>query len=303
MKIPPPLKQGDKIGVVAPSRMIRPEEMADALKDLRAWGFEPVLGKSLYAVDRQFAGTDAARAADFQAMLDDPGIRAVFCARGGYGALRIVDAIEFKALKRDPKWIIGFSDATTFTMAAYNAGVASIHGPMGISWNGATGDAQSRQYLGDVLLGKRPVFSAAPESPELSRPGLAKGRIIGGNLSMLSQLIGTPTDFDTKGCILFLEDLDEYLYHIDRMIVHLKRSGKFDRLAGLVIGGFTDMHDNSAPFGKTAHEIIAEAAAGHDYPICFGFPVGHSPRNFPILHGAEASLRVSHNLIELEFHD
>lgn len=303
MKIPKPLKAGDKIGVVAPSRMIKPEDLAPALADLKAWGLEPVLGKHLYDVDRQFAGTDAARASDFQSMVEDPSIRAIFCARGGYGALRIVDDLDFRVLKKDPKWIIGFSDATTFVVEAFNNGVASLHAPMGISWNGATGDERSRDYLREMLFGERPVFSTVPESAELSRPGLAKGPVIGGNLSMLSQLIGTPSDFDTKGCILFLEDLDEYLYHIDRMVVHLKRSGKFDRLAGLVVGGFTDMHDNSTPFGKSAHEIIAEAVSDKEYPLCFGFPVGHSPRNFPMVHGGEASLRVSHNLIELEFHE
>ena len=302
MKIPAALKPGDKVGVVAPSRKILPDELAPALQDLRTWGFVPVLGEHLYAVDRQFAGTDAQRAADLQQMIADPEIRAIFCARGGYGALRIVDRVDLRPLRRDPKWIIGFSDATTFLVAASNAGLASIHGPMGISWNGATGDAQSRDHLRDILLGGRPVYQCSPLSPELSRPGLAEGPLIGGNLSMLSQLIGTETDFDTKDCILFLEDLDEYLYHIDRMVVHLRRSGKLDRLAGLVVGDFSDLRDNPTPFGKGAHEIIAEAVADFDYPVCFGFPAGHAPRNFPLLHGVETSLRVSHNLVEMEFH-
>ncbi|MEM7039251.1 MAG: LD-carboxypeptidase [Bacteroidota bacterium] len=302
MRIPPPLKAGEKIGIVSTARKISREDLEPCLQSLRSWGLEPVLGKNLFKIDHQYAGTDAERAADLQEMINRPDISGILCARGGYGTLRIIDAIDLKPLRKNPKWIAGFSDVTTLTMAAYNAGVATIHGPMGISWNGATGDEQSRDYLRQMLMGPPPEYAYAPTRQDLTRTGIARGPLIGGNLSMLSQLLGTDTDFKTKGCILFLEDLDEYLYHIDRMVVHLRRGGKFSQLAGLVVGAFTDLKDNSTPFGKTAEEIIFDAAADFDYPVCFDFPVGHAPQNYPLLHGVDATLRVSHTRVELAFH-
>lgn len=301
MKIPPFLKAGDKVGIVSPARKISAEDLQPAIQDLEAWGYEVVPGRSVYAIDHQYAGTDAQRTADLQSMLDDPDIKAILCARGGYGSLRIVDGLNWKGMKKSPKWLIGFSDITTLTMAAYNLGIASIHGPMGISWNGQTGDPASRDHLRDMLAGKVPEFSWGVERPDLTRTGTGTGPIIGGNLSMLSQLLGTETDFSTKGCIFFLEDLDEYLYHVDRMIVHLKRGGKFDRLAGLVIGGFTDLHDNDTPFGMSFEEIILDALPESGFPVCFDAPIGHQPRNYPIPHGVKATLSVSHSTAELKF--
>lgn len=301
MKIPPFLKPGDRIGIVSPARKISAEDLKPAIADLQSWGYQVVAGKYLHAEAHQFAGTDAQRTEDLQQMLEDESIRAILCARGGYGSLRIIDQLDLKALRKDPKWLIGFSDITTFTMAAFNLGVASIHGPMGISWNGQTGDEASREFLRQMLAGDIPHYTFPVERPDLCRTGTARGPIIGGNLSMLSQLLGTDTDFDSKGCIFFLEDLDEYLYHIDRMVVHLKRGGKFDRLAGLVIGGFTDLHDNSTPFGNSLEGIIRDALPS-DYPVCFGAPIGHQPLNYPIPHGAEATLSVSHSHAELRFH-
>jgi muramoyltetrapeptide carboxypeptidase len=301
MKFPPPLRSGDKIGIISTARKISRKDLQPALDSLTEWGLKPVLGKNLFATDHQYAGTDAQRTADLQAMLDNPEIKAILCARGGYGTLRIIDEVDLRGLKKDPKWIVGFSDVTTLTMACYNLGIATIHGPMAISWNGATGDENSRNYLRQMLFGELPVYTATPLDHDLVRTGSGEGRLIGGNLSMLSQLIGTPTDFDTKGCVLFLEDLDEYLYHLDRMIVHLRRAGKFDRLAGLIVGGFSDLKDNDTPFGKTYGEIIAEAVSGYDYPVAFDFPVGHSPLNYPLIHGAKVRLEVSHTRSELRF--
>lgn len=300
MKIPPSLKSGDRIGVIAPARKISEAELKDAMEDLRSWGLIPVYGENLFAIHHQFGGTDEQRASDLQQMIDDPSIRCIFCARGGYGTLRIVDAVSFEGLAKAPKWLVGFSDITTLHNAAYNVGVASVHGPMALSWNGNTSDASSRENLRKVLFGERPVYRYQPRANVPMRPGKGEGRLIGGNLSMLSQLIGTPTDFNTDGAILFLEDLDEYLYHIDRMVVHLKRAGKFDKLAGLVVGGMTDMKDNSTAFGRNAEQIIADAVAEFDYPVCFDFPVGHWPENQPLVHGAMATLKVSHSSVELE---
>lgn len=301
MKFPQALRSGDKIGIISTARKISREDLQPALDSLVEWGLKPVIGKNLFASDHQYAGTDAQRTADLQSMIDDPQIRAILCARGGYGTLRIIDEVDLRGLKKDPKWIVGFSDVTTLTMACYNRGIATIHGPMAISWNGKTGDENSREYLRMMLFGDLPAYSATPLNHEVVRTGSGEGRLIGGNLSMLSQLIGTPTDFNTKGCVLFLEDLDEYLYHLDRMVVHLRRAGKFDGLAGLIVGGFTDLRDNDTPFGKTYREIIFEAVAGQDFPVAFDFPVGHSPLNYPLIHGAKVRLEVSHTRAELKF--
>ena len=170
---------------------------------------------------------------------------------------------------------------------------------MAISWNGKTATPTALQHLREMLFGATPTYSVTAQRPDLTRTGTATGRLIGGNLSMLSQLLGTPTDFDTKGCVLFLEDLDEYLYHIDRMLVHLQRGGKLSQLAGLIVGGFTEIKDNATSFGKTVEEIIAEKVAGLDFPVCFGFPTGHWPMNFPLMHGARVRLNVTHAQTEL----
>jgi muramoyltetrapeptide carboxypeptidase len=300
MRFPTFLKSGDKVGIVSPARKISPDEVAPALASLQEWGLVPVLGTHIYSVYHQYAGTDADRVADLQRMIDDPEIKAILCSRGGYGCLRIVDAIDFGALKKHPKWLIGFSDLTAFAMAAYRAGCATIHGPMAISWNGKTADVTARGQLRALLMGELPKYSYAPTAPERLRTGRATGRLIGGNLSILSQLIGTPDDFETKGCILFIEDIDEYLYHIDRMLVHLKRAGKLKNLAGLIVGGFSDLKDNDIPFGKTVEEIVLDAIGEADFPICFGFPTGHWPQNYPLVHGAMATLSVSHSAIELQ---
>lgn len=299
MRYAPLLKAGDKVGLVSPARKITPEELAPAIASLQEWGLEPVLAPHIYNVWRQFAGGDADRIGDVQQMIDDPEIKAIMATRGGYGCLRIADSIDFKPLRKSPKWLIGFSDLTAFAAALFVEGVASIHGPMGISWNGKTADAIARGYLRQILMEGNPVYSYTPTIPELQRTGKAKGRLVGGNLSILSQLIGTAHDVDTRECILFIEDIDEYLYHIDRMMVHLRRSGKLHSLAGLVVGGFSDIKDNETPFGATVEEIVLDAVRDRDFPVCFGFPTGHWPRNYPLVIGSEATLSVSHNLVEL----
>lgn len=287
--------------LVATARLIKPEEAAPAIEALRAWGLEVVLGPHLYATHHQYAGVDADRLSDLQLALDDPSIKLVLCARGGYGTLRIIDQVDLRGIQKHPKWVVGFSDLTALLVALGNAGIAGIHGPMAISWNGKTADATAIEYLRRLLFGEALHYTAPTTRPDLTRTGSAEGRLIGGNLSILSQLIGSPTDFDTTGCILFLEDLDEYLYHIDRMMVHLQRSGKLKKLAGLVVGGFTSMKDNDTPFGQTPEEIIYAAVPGHDFPVCFGFPVGHWPTNYPLLQGSRVRLNVSHTQSELHF--
>jgi muramoyltetrapeptide carboxypeptidase len=299
MRFAPSLKPGDKVGLVSPARKISPEEMAPAIASIQEWGFVPVMGRHLYSVSRQFAGTDEERIADLQAMIADPEIKAILFSRGGYGCLRIVDALDFSPLKKHPKWLVGFSDLTCISAALLKENIASIHGPMCISWNGKTSDAVARGHLRQTLMGSWPAYSYSPTHPEHLRTGKATGRLVGGNLSILSQLIGTVDEMDTKGCILFIEDIDEYLYHIDRMMVHLRRSGKLDDLAGLIVGGFSDMKDNEVPFGATVEEIVLDAVRDTTYPICFGFPTGHWPGNYPLVVGSKATMNVSHSLVEL----
>ena len=301
MRFPSKLKPGDKIGIIATARKVK-KPLEGCYEILQSWGLEIVEGNHLYEGDNQYAGTDSARREDLQEMLERDDIKAILCARGGYGTLRIIDEIRLDKITT-PKWLVGFSDVTALLIAGYNHGIATIHGPMGISFDdGKTGNPEAIAHLKNVLMGSESITLQAPaERPDLSRTGLAKGQLIGGNLTMLVNMIGTKTDFNTDGCVLFLEDLDEYLYHIDRMIVHMKRAGKFGKLAGLVIGGFTDLKDNDTPFGKTAEEIVYDAVKSYDFPICYGFPVGHWQQNFPLVVGAQAELRVTHSQVELTF--
>jgi muramoyltetrapeptide carboxypeptidase len=300
MHFAPFLRPGDKLGIISPARKITPEEMAPALASIQEWGLVPVLGAHIYNVSSQFAGVDTERIADVQQMINDPEIKAILFSRGGYGCLRIVDEIDFSPLKQHPKWLIGFSDLTAFSAALLRHDVASIHGPMCISWNGRTSDAVARGHLRQLLMGEWPSYNYSPTHPEYLRTGKASGKLVGGNLSILSQLIGTVDDIVTKDCILFIEDIDEYLYHIDRMMVHLRRTGKLKGLAGLIVGGFSDVKDNEVPFGATVEEIVLDAVRDTSFPICFGFPTGHWPANYPLVVGSHATLNVSHSLVELK---
>lgn len=302
MITPPRLKKGDKIAIVAPARKIPRKDLEDAVKAFESWGLVPVFGKNLFKEDNQYSGTDAERLADLQEMCDDPEIKAVMCARGGYGTLRIHDGLSLKGLKRNPKWVIGFSDITALLVKLYNAGMESLHAPMCVSWDGHTADGDAIEYLRKILIdGGEITYSYTPDRQDITRPGRAEGRLLGGNLSLLSQFLGTETDFDTKNTLFFFEDLAEYLYHIDRMMVHLKRGGKFERPAALIVGGMSDMLDNTIPFGKTPEEIIWDAVKDKPYPVCYGFPTGHWPKNYPLIVGREAELRVTHSLVELKF--
>ena len=302
MKRPPKLRPGDTIALVAPARSITEEKLADCIQSLENWGLKVLPGANLLSEYHQYAGTDAQRAADLQAALDNPKVKAIMTARGGYGTLRVVDQLDLSVLKNNPKWIIGFSDLTVLAMDAVKQGVQAIHGPMAISWDGKTGNQTSFNYLRELLMETGEAqYKYQPLSGEFCRPGQARGPLIGGNLSLLVNMIGTPSDFDTKGKILFIEDLDEYFYHFDRMLLHLKRAGKLEGLAGLIAGGFTDVHDNSTPFGKEIPEIILDAVGDYDFPVCFDFPCGHWPQNYPLILGAEAKLSVSHSQVELSF--
>ena len=264
---------------------------------MEACGLEPVLGKTIGASDHQYGGSDAVRAADLQAMLDDEEINAIWCAKGGYGTVRIIDEINFYKFIKYPKWIIGYSDVTVLHSQIHKLGFETIHGvmPVGIGRNTAV----AKQTLENAWFGK-PVHYHIKSAP-LNRLGTAKGELVGGNISILYSLCGSHSAIDTTNKILFLEDLDEYLYHVDRMMVNLKRNGMLRNIRGLVVGGLTSMHDNSTPFGKTAQEIVMDAVAEYDYPVCFDFPAGHLKDNRALILGRSASLEVNERGAKLYF--
>lgn len=296
MITPTYLKQGDKIGIVATARKVSEAEVVPAVKVLEGWGFEAVLGQDLFRQDRQFAGTDEERAADMQRMMDNPEIKAILIARGGYGTMRIIDMLDFSGFNAHPKWIAGFSDVTVLHSHIHaNHNTETLHSNMCLQLGkNAEADESLRKALTGELLGYE-----LGGSFELNRPGSGSGLLVGGNLSLVYALNNSLSDIDTDGKILFLEDLDEYLYHIDRMMTSLKRAGKLENLAGLVVGGMTDMKDNTIPFGKAAEEIIMEAVHEYDYPVCFHFPAGHVDRNLALIMGRMSRLEVSEEGVRL----
>lgn len=288
------------MAVVAPASVIRYEDVVAGINLFQhEWGLEVIEGSTLKTAFNQFSASDEARLADVQAMLDDPSIKAIIAARGGYGCSRIVDGLNFDQFLKNPKWIVGFSDLTAFLSRAYQLGFASLHAPMAksITTEGAEMAAES---LRQMLFGELPSYSL--DAHPLNRPGNTVAQVVGGNLCLLAHLIGSPTDVDTEGKILFIEDINEYLYNLDRMMIQLKRSGKLAQLAGLVVGQFTDMKDNNNPtFGKDSYEIIWEHVAGFNYPVCFNFPVGHVGDNRAMGVGMTASLQVTLDAVNFTF--
>ncbi len=286
---PPFLQPGQRVAVVAPARKISAAEVELAVQTLRGWGLDVVLGESIDAAHHQFAGDDALRRRDFQRQLDDPAIRAILCARGGYGTARLVDELDFRHFAEHPKWVAGFSDITVLNSHLLRLGYQSIHGVMPVLYGQAGGEA-AVESLRRALFGEALACQAAPYP--LNRPGTATGELVGGNLSLLHTSTGTSSQASFAGRILFLEDLDEYLYHLDRMLLHLHRSGQLVGLAGLVVGHFSDIKDNAVPFGQTAYEIIDYYAQRYAFPVGYGFPVGHEPDNQALVVGRQATLTV-----------
>ena len=295
MIIPNKIKIGDKIGIIATARKISLEELNPAIEILQSWGLEVVLGNFLFEEDNQFAGTVEQRTIDLQNMIDDDAIKAILCARGGYGTVQIIDKINFSKLVKNPKWIIGFSDITVLHSHLNQLGVATLHATMPINFSKNT--PKSLESLKNSLFGK----ANSIESPvhKFNRLGKVNAEIIGGNLSILYSLLGSNSDINTDGKILFMEDLDEYLYHIDRMMINMKRNGKFNNLKGMIIGGMSKMNDNDLPFGKTAEEIILDHLKDYNFPICFGFPSGHLDDNRSIRLGVSSVLDINENGVSL----
>ncbi len=298
-KIAPYLKKGDIVGITCPSGYITLEDVQPAINKMKEWGFGIRVGDTVGAKDFTFAGTDEERINDFQKMLDDPSIKAIMLGRGGYGAVRIIDKIDFTTFEKKPKWIIGFSDATVFHLHInHNYGIATIHSKMCNSFPDDFLKAEQTQIdsidsirqclIGDVMKYNCP-------SNAKNRCGEASGQLIGGNLSIIENLAGSISDVHTAGKILFIEEVEEYLYNIDRMLWNLKRSGKFDKLKGLIVGGFNKIKpdDPGEEFGKTVYEMIIEKVKEYDYPVCFDFPVGHQKENYALKCGVRHKLIVS----------
>lgn len=298
MKIPPYLKQGDKIGLVAPAGSITVEEVMPAKSMLERWGFQVKLGASIGKKDLSLAGSDADRADDLQHMLDDPDLKAVLCARGGYGSIRILDALHFNFFQKNPKWLLGFSDISLFH--AYlnsHLSVASIHSKMCNSFpkNWEEADAERQNSILSIkraLTGEKMEYQIA--SNPLNVSGRAKGRLVGGNLTVLESLLGSKTEIETDHCILFLEDTGEYKYAIDRMMWALERAGKLKSLKGLIVGGFNIKPDDPGEeFALSLHQIFLEKVVKFGFPVCFDFPVGHQPGNMALKCGIIHELTVN----------
>jgi len=297
--IPPYLQKGDTIGIVAPAGFMPIEKMQTCIETLDSWGYNVHMGATTHSnSENYFSGTDEERLNDLQQMLDDRSVKAILCARGGYGTSRIIDNISFKKFRKHPKWIIGFSDITVLHAHIFSKyKIASLHAPMAAAFNDGEFDNPYIHSLKDALSGIPSHYECATHA--FNKMGEAKGELVGGNLSLLAHLIGTKSDVKTKDRILFLEDVGEYLYNVDRLLLQLKRSGKFDKLAGLIIGGFTESKDTERPFGKSAYDIIYEQVGDYDFPICFGFPVSHDKENYALKIGVEFQLQVQSEKVTL----
>lgn len=304
IRIPPPLRKGDQIRIIPTARAISAEELTDGMELAEQWGLKVTLGAGIGRKHFQQAGTDAERAADLQEAINDPDVRAIWCARGGYGTVRIMDGLDLSRLQTDPKWIVGFSDITVLHNALHNLSLTTIHAQMPFMIGNKSADC--KETIRQALFGE--AYSIRSEHADqnersLARAGACEGQLVGGNLSMLYSLRGTPMDLDPRGKILFLEDLDELRYHADRMVQNLKHGGWFKQLAGLVVGGLSDMRDKDPadPFGMEVETMIAEAMGDAHYPVCFGFPAGHIHDNRALVLGQKAKLSVTHEGATLSF--
>ena len=290
IKIPPYLKKGNTIGITCPAGYMDAAKAQTCINTLQSWGFDVMVGKTLGSKSKNyFSGTDEERRDELQAMLDDENINAILFGRGGYGMGRIIDGLDFTKFKKKPKWVIGFSDITVLHAHLYKKiKVASLHAPMAAAFN--EGENEFIQSLHNAIKGKKAKYSCAAHA--FNKQGSATAELVGGNLSLLAHLTGTPSDINTNNKILFLEDIGEQIYNVDRMLYQLKRSRKLENLSGLIIGGFTDMKDTERPFGKTVYEAIEDILAEYNYPVAYSFPVSHSTENYALKIGVTYTLKV-----------
>ncbi len=292
MKRPPFLKPGSSVRIISTARKISQSEVEPSIKLLESWGLSVQLGEHLFDEFDQFAGNDQARTDDLQSALNDTSVGMIWCSRGGYGTVKLIDALDFSVFLHKPKWVVGYSDITGLLCHLTQClDVATLHAtmPINITNTPTPEDLVSMDSLRNALFGKGGRYALQPHA--LSRPGNCSGQLIGGNLSIVYSLLGSESSPQTNGKILFLEDLDEYLYHIDRMMVNLKRNGLLSKLSGLVIGGLSDMNDNTVPYGKTAEEIVLEHVSEFDYPVYFGFDAGHVSPNLALPFGMDVQIQ------------
>lgn len=290
MKTPKYLSKGSKIAIVSPAGYINPDFVKSAEAYLKSIGYNVEISEHCLGRFNQMASTDDERLADLQQALDNPEINAILCSRGGYGVNHIIDKIDMTKFAKKPKWILGFSDITNLHLLANKHGVRSLHCQMAKAIHNNS-EAKCIKNIFRILEGEKISYTFEPN--ELNRKGTVKGELIGGNMSIIYSLQGTDFAIDCDDKILFIEDLNEYLYHLDRMMLNLKMSGKLAKLRGLVVGSFSDMKDNASPFGKTAYEIVKAHTAEYSYPIGFGIPVGHIDDNQPLVEGGQYRLEIS----------
>ena len=297
MKIPPYLKKGDTVAIVCTARKFFPEEAKPAIDLLESWGLKVKLGKTIGLDSCQLGGTDTERAADFQEQLDNDNIKAIWCARGGYGTVRIIDMIDFSKFKKHPKWIMGFSDVTVLHSHINTLNVATLHSIMPFTVPKAPEEV--KETFKNALFGIKNSYTIPSKSYD--KKGVAKGELVGGNLSIIYSLLGSKSSIETKDKILFIEDLDEYLYHIDRMLYNMKRNNYFKNVKGIIVGSMRDMHDNEIPFGQNEVQIITEIAKDLNIPIAFEFCAGHQKDNRTLVLGSQVSFEVNETEIKLTF--
>tara|TARA_B100000900_G_scaffold112567_1_gene94125 strand:- start:697 stop:1617 length:921 start_codon:yes stop_codon:yes gene_type:complete len=288
------LKKRDAVAVISTARKVSPLELDFAINKIKSWGLNICFGKNLFKKQHQFAGSIKERIEDFQWALDDSNIKAVFFARGGYGSVHVVDYIDWKVFKTNPKWLIGFSDITVFHSHVHQCfNTPTLHAAMPITYPQNTNLAIKN--IRDILFGENVSYKF--EGHSFNKNGTVKSVVVGGNLSILCSLLGSKSQLNTDGKILFLEDLDEYLYHIDRMMQALKRAGMLENLSGLIVGSMNGMNDNRIPFGKNPEQIIRDVVSEYTYPVAFNIPAGHINENLPLLFGKKASFTVSKNQV------
>lgn len=290
---PPQLAPGNTIGILCPAGAIPSEKVTICAQVLESWGYQVRIGKTVGSRFGHFSASDLDRQNELQSMMDDPTIHAILCARGGYGLSRIVSYLDFTKIKAHPKWVIGFSDITILHAALQKQGIQSIHGPMSAGFGKGAPGLPFIMALKQILEGSaQPVEAKAHPA---NRLGSAEGELVGGNLCLITHLIGSEYALDTKGKILCIEDIGEYHYNLDRMLIQCNNAGVLDGLSGLVVGGFTDMKDEAAAFGETLIEMIQRVTKGSNYPICFDFPISHDLNNMPVQLGATYQLSVTDN--------
>jgi len=297
MKTPAYLQKGDTVAMVCTARSFTIDEAQEAVSLFESWGLNIVFGSTIDINANQLGGTDEQRTDDLQRMMDDDTIKAIWIARGGYGTVRIIDKLDFSKFIQNPKWVIGFSDITVLHSHIHNLGIATLHAIMPYSVPKALTEA--KETLRQALFNED--YEIEIPSNSSNKTGNAEGLLIGGNLSIIYSLLGSKSSINTKNKILYLEDLDEYLYHNDRMFYNLKRNGYFDDLNGLIIGGMTDMHDNQIPFGYDVKQIVLDICKEYNFPICFDFPAGHIPDNRALKLGTKVVLNITDQFTTLKY--